>query len=185
MTSAFDDQPVLKGHGLTLRPLTAEDKVPLTKAASDPAIWAGHPATDRYKPDVFEPYFDMLMERGGTLVFREDDTDRVIGCSRYYTSPDRPGKIAIGFTFLTADHWGGKTNFILKRVMLGHAFRRFDEVWFDIAPTNIRSQKATAKLGAVAAYSATLDLSGTPLPWVCFCLSREVWQTHMNDQFDR
>ena len=181
----FDDQPTLQGDRLLLRPLLRSDKDALAKAASDPEIWAGHPATDRYKPGVFETYFDMLLERGGALTVRELESDRVIGCSRYYASPDRPGKIAIGFTFLTKDHWGGSTNFELKRLMLGHSFCSFDEVWFDIAPTNIRSQKATSKLGAVAAYGATLDLSGTPLPWVCFCLSREVWQKHMNDQFVR
>ncbi|MEM6577331.1 MAG: GNAT family N-acetyltransferase [Pseudomonadota bacterium] len=172
----FDDQPVLEGQGLTLRPLAPDDRHALSDAASDPKIWAGHPSTDRYKPEVFKLYMDMLLDRGGTLVIRETTTSRVIGCSRYYASPDRPGKIAIGFTFLTTDHWGGATNFTLKRLMLDHAFRSFDEVWFDIAPTNIRSQKATAKLGAVEIYRATLDLSGAALPWVCLCLTRDAWQ---------
>lgn len=184
MTSAsqFDDQPLLEGGGLTLRGLREEDRQSLGMAASDPVIWAGHPATDRYKPEVFAPYFEMLLDRGGTLVVRESETDRVIGCSRYYIAPDRPDKIAIGFTFLTTDHWGGRTNFTLKKLMLDHAFRSYDEVWFDIAPTNIRSQKATAKLGACKIYSTKLDLSGTPQPWLCFCLSRDAWQAHLSDR---
>ncbi|MEM6480482.1 MAG: GNAT family N-acetyltransferase [Pseudomonadota bacterium] len=178
----FDDQPVLTGRGLTLRPFVAGDKARLVAAASDPAIWAGHPATDRFKPDVFGAYADMLLERGGALVVQDPATRRIIGCSRYYTAPDRPDKIAIGFTFLTTDHWGGGTNFRLKHLMLEHAFGSFDEVWFDIAPANIRSQKATEKLGAKEAYRATLDLSGAALPWVCYCLSRRAWQSHLKDR---
>src|SRR3712207_9291002 len=72
--------------------------------------------------------------------------------------------------------WGGGVNFELKRLMLDHAFRTFPEVWLHIAPDNIRSQKATAKLGAEHAYDATLNLSGSPAPYMCFRLSRDAWE---------
>ncbi len=173
---SFNDQPALTGKTLTLRGLTAVDFEGLAKAASDPVTWAGHPATERYKPEVFRPYFDFLLEAGGTLLILDRKTGEAIGCSRYYTGPDAPEDIGIGFTFLSNTYWGGGTNFELKTLMLGHAFEHFERVWFHIAPTNIRSQKATAKLGAVFVDNAELELAGIPAPWTRFRLDREVWR---------
>ena len=89
-------------------------------AASFPKVWAGYPAKNRHEKKRFEPYFFFLLDSGSTL----------------------------GFTFLNHRSWGGNTNFDLKLLMLDHAFRHFAKVWFHIAPTNIPSRKATAKLGA-------------------------------------
>ena len=173
---AFDTQPQLSGETLTLRGLQAEDRDGLYAAAADPKTWAGHPASDRYKREVFDAYFDFLLQAGDVLVVADNASGRIIGCSRYYAAPDQPAAISIGFTFLDSRYWGGNTNFELKQLMLDHAFSRFSEVWFHIAPTNIRSQKATAKFGAQPVYQATLDLSGTPAAWMCFRLDRDVWQ---------
>lgn len=173
--TGFDDQPALQGGTIALRPLISADLEPLFAAASDPAIWAGHPAKDRHRREFFTPYFAMLLERGGALGVTDHRTGQMIGCSRYYTAPDQPGTISIGFTFLDTDYWGGETNFELKHLMLDHAFGWFDAVWLHIDPTNIRSQKATQKLGAVHDYDAILDLSGTAAPWQCYRLSRAAW----------
>ncbi len=175
MTPAFDMQPRLDGPRVCLRPLVTADRDALHAAASDPRTWAGHPARDRWQRAVFDPYFEFLLAAGGTLAIRETGTGRVIGCSRFYEAPDRPGEIAIGFTFLDRAFWGGGTNFEVKRLMLGHAFARFDTVWFHIAPTNIRSQTATGRLGAVHDHDADLALTGTPAATMCWRLDREAW----------
>ena len=172
----FNAQAMLGNDVLCLAPLQADDQNGLALAASDPAIWAGHPIKDRYRSDVFAGYFAYLLGTGTTLTVRETTTQRIIGCSRYYVSPDEPCSISIGFTFLTCDHWGGTSNREMKSLMLAHAFETFDAVWFHIDPTNLRSQKATQKLGAKFVRDATLDLSGTPLPWKCYRLSRDDWQ---------
>ncbi len=171
----FDAQPRLRSDTLLLRPLVAEDFEGLHAAASDPETWAGHPARDRHHEGVFRPYFDFLLEAGGTLVIEDIADGRIIGCSRYYTAPDMPGTISIGFTFLNHKYWGGVWNFEVKRLMLSHAFQSFDEVWFHIDPTNIRSQTATTRLGAVHGYDTGLDLSGVEAPWKCYCLTRAAW----------
>ena len=138
MTS-FDAQPTLTGETLVLSPLRAEDCPGLQAAAASPDLWAGHPAKDRWKPEVFL-------------------------------------SMSIGFTFLAQDYWGGSANFEMKRLMLDHAFGSFPEVWLHIAPTNIRSQKATAKLGAVHSHDAMLALTAAPATLtMCFRLSREGW----------
>lgn len=104
----------------------------------------------------------------GAVTLRKGD--EIIGCSRFYPVPDRPGAIGIGFTFITCQHWGGSANQAIKTLMTDHAFSHVPEVWFHIAPTNIRSQKATAKLGATFEYQATLDLGTGPTDWMCYRL---------------
>ena len=173
--SAFDPQPMLVGKSLLLRPLYFNDLPGLYEAASDPETWAGHPVKDRFKREIFEPYFHFLFDSGTTLAIVDRKKDRIIGCSRYYVVPDQPADIAIGFTFLEKGYWGGPTNAELKRLMLGHAFETYEVVWFHIDPTNIRSQRATAKLGARRIYDADLDLSGKPTRWMCFRLDQLDW----------
>ncbi|MBF9233370.1 GNAT family N-acetyltransferase [Microvirga alba] len=178
----FDPQPKLLSGSLELRPLRREDLDGLFAAAGHPQVWADHPAKNRYKRDVFERYFDFLLETGSTVVIIDRQSDKIIGCSRYYVAPDQPDSISIGFTFLNHAYWGGGTNFEIKRLMLDHAFQTFPEVWFHIAPTNIRSQKATAKLGAEHVYDATLNLSGTPAQGMCFRLSKVAWTRTLRDK---
>lgn len=171
----FDNQPELIGPNLRLRGLRESDRKALFHAASAPETWAGHPARDRYKPEVFNPYFDGLMAAGGTLVVIQRATDEIIGCSRFYVAADAPNDIAIGFTFVHHSHWGGRVNLAMKLLMLNHALETFERVWFHIDPSNIRSQKATAKLGAVARDDAELDLGAGLLVWKRFCLTKDAW----------
>ena len=170
----FDPQPTLSGQGITLRPMADEDRDDLADAASDPLIWAGHPVPDRCKRATFDPYFDTLLGMGSALVIL-DDTGAMIGCTAFYTDPKAPSRLSIGFTFLVRDHWGGATNRIIKTLTMGHIFNTATEAWYHIAPTNIRSQKATMKLGAVFTHEGALDLGGGPQPWRCYCLTLEAW----------
>lgn len=172
----FDPQPTLRGNAIVLRPLTAADLDPLHAVASDPQVWIGHPAKDRYKRAVFEPYFAMLLASGTTLACCLADGGRVIGCSRYYTAPGEADSISIGYTFLGRDWWGGETNFAMKSLMLPHAFATVDTVWLHIDPSNIRSQKATAKLGAVLAQEGPLTLGGKQGIWQTWRLDQPAWQ---------
>jgi len=171
----FDHQPTLTGAEFIMRPMAADDFEGLHKAASDPTTWAGHPNKDRYKSEVFRGYFDWLLAQRSTLVKYDKAADRLIGCSRYYTAPDMPDSISIGFTFVDCAYWGGAANFALKSLMLGHAFETFDDVWFHIDPSNIRSQKATAKLGAEFEYDAELALGPTAAPFKTYRLRKSVW----------
>ena len=173
---SFDDHPRLEDARLILRGITGQDSEDLYRAANAPEIWAGHPSKDRYKREVFDPYFDMLVREGGTLVVIDKTSAKIIGCSRYYVGPDAPEDISIGFTFLNNLYWGGTVNFHMKQLMLDHAFQTFDRVWFHIAPDNIRSQRATLKLGAEFVGEDEIDLSGNPAPWKRFRLDKVAWQ---------
>ena len=173
--SAFDRRPTLTANPIALAPLLREDFEPLAAAASDPLIWEVHPAGNRHERAVFASYFEVLVTRLDCLSIRING--EVAGCSAYYTAPDRPGTISIGYTFLARKFWGGDYNFLVKKLMVEHAFQHFPDVWFHINLTNIRSQKATQKLGAVLEYEANLDLSGSGNPddWKVYRLSSSAW----------
>ncbi|WP_300017728.1 GNAT family N-acetyltransferase [uncultured Roseobacter sp.] len=173
----FDPQPSLQAGDMTLRPIEENDRDGMTEAASDPLIWSGHPAHDRHDSAVFSAYFDMLLSSSAALTIR-DLAGRIIGCTVYYTDTNAPLRLSIGFTFLVRDHWGGITNRIVKRLTLAHLFETSTEAWFHIAPSNLRSQKATSRLGAVYTHEADIDLGSGSTRWCCYCLTREGWQTN-------
>lgn len=172
--SGFDPQPFLQGNGLTLHPIKEDDRDRLASAASDPLVWAGHPVSNRHEPAVFNPYFDMLLKTGSGLTIREKGGS-IIGCTVFYVDTNAPSRLSIGFTFLVREHWGGKTNRIVKRLTLGHLFSSASEAWFHIAPTNHRSQTATTRLGAVFTHDDDIDLGGGVQRWGCYCLTTENW----------
>lgn len=178
----FDFQPTLYGHQLEIEPLHADHFAALYKAASDPEVWAGHPATDRYKPEQFTPYFAGLLASGKALIFKDVNSKELVGTSSFYVPPDQPDGIAIGFTFLVKERWGGATNRQIKHLMLEHAFQKFRTVFFHIAPTNIRSQKATMKLGADYLYDAELKLSDKPALWKCYGIEKEKLSTLLDSK---
>lgn len=177
----FDWQPTLTGPTLTVRPLAGGDRAPLTAAAGDPAIWAGHPAKDRWRPEVFGPYFEFLLASGTAFAIAGRATGAIIGCTRFYPVPDDPASVAIGFTFLDRAHWGGATNFEVKRLMLAHAFAHFPTVWFHIDPDNLRSRTATARLGAAYDHDDVLLAGPAPAPIVCYRLDRAAWDGVIRD----
>jgi N-acetyltransferase len=143
----IDLQPTLKGELLDLRPLRREDFDDLFAVASDPLIWEQHPASDRYKKEVFEEFFREAMASGGALLATHSRTGRVIGSSRFYGYDREKNEIEIGWTFLARSHWSGTYNGEMKKLMLTHAFKFVNSVIFLIGPTNFRSRRAVEKIG--------------------------------------
>jgi N-acetyltransferase len=146
---AFDLQPNLKGDLIELRPLTLEDWGDLFAVASDPLIWEQHPESDRYKEDVFRIFFSDALESGGAFVIIDRKNQQIIGSTRFYGYDPEKSEIEIGWTFLARKYWGGRFNRELKQLMLDHAFKFVENVIFYVGENNIRSQKATEKIGAV------------------------------------
>ncbi|HEY3158403.1 MAG TPA: GNAT family N-acetyltransferase [Vicinamibacterales bacterium] len=146
---SFDLQPTLTGARLGLRPLRPEDFDELYAVACDPLIWEQHPASDRYKKDVFEGFFRDGLASGGAFVVVDRSTGLIIGSSRYHGLDEARSEIEIGWTFLARAYWGGSYNRELKELMLRHAFRFVDSVVFLVGPDNRRSQRAMEKVGGV------------------------------------
>ena len=145
----FELQPTLTGELLELRPLRPDDFDALYAVARDPLIWEQHPASDRWQHDVFTAFFQEALDSGGAFLVLDRRDGRVIGSSRYYGYDKAASEIEIGWTFLARSHWGGRYNAEMKRLMLEHAFRFVKHVVFLIGPTNLRSQRAIEKIGAV------------------------------------
>lgn len=175
MRPDFNPQPYLANAIITAQPLLETDRECLFKLASDPLVWAGHPAKARHERAVFDPYFDMLLASATTLAIRDQPNNQVVGCSRYYEAPDHRNSIAIGYTFLGRDWWGGPTNFEMKTLMFGHAFKVVNEIWLHIDPTNIRSQRATAKLGAEHVYDSDLNAPNSDRILQCWRITQSRW----------
>ena len=154
---SFDLQPILKGELLVLRPLRADDFHDLYAVACDPLIWEQHPASDRYKEEVFREFFREAMESGGALIAMDAKGGQVIGSSRFYGYDEAKSEIEIGWTFLARSRWGGVYNREMKGLMLQHAFRFVDRVVFLVGPQNLRSQRAMEKIGGVRAGSRFRD----------------------------
>lgn len=146
-TRPVDLQPTLAGDLVTLCPLRADDWDALYAVASDPAIWALHPAHDRHEEPVFRAFFDEALRSGGALVAIDPATGGVIGSSRYSLDRAEPGEVEIGWTFLARPHWGGAANRDMKRLMLSHAFTFADTAIFLVGETNWRSRRAMEKIG--------------------------------------
>ena len=146
---SFDLQPHLKGELLELRLLKPEDWDDLFVVASDPLIWEQHPESDRHKEDVFKIFFSEALESGGAFVIIDKKNEQIIGSTRFFGYDAEKSEIEIGWTFLARKYWGGRYNRELKQLMLDHAFKFVENVIFYVGANNIRSQKATEKIGAV------------------------------------
>jgi RimJ/RimL family protein N-acetyltransferase len=98
---------------------------------------------------VFREFFDGAIKSRSAFAVIDRRTGRVIGSSRYYDFDPEKREIAVGFTFLTREYWGGSFNRELKNLMLDHASRIVDVVVFHVGEGNARSRKAMEKIGGV------------------------------------
>ena len=171
----FNFQPTLTGETISLRALREDDFDDLYACASDKKIWEGHPSSNRYKYSEFTSYFKASIESQACVVIVDKQRNEIIGLSRYYQVNTIPDDISIGFTFLARNYWGGDTNRELKKLMIDYALQYFPAVWLHVGLTNIRSQKATLKIGARFIGEDTLEIGGSVGQWLCYRVTKESW----------
>jgi len=145
----FDFQPRLEGSLVALRPLATDDYEPLLRAASDPLIWEQLPGVERHRPQEFQEFFSESMALESALVIIERESGNIVGSSRYARYCENTSEVEIGWTFLSRECWGKGHNLESKLLMLEHAFRYVDSIFFVAALANKRSIRAIEKLGAV------------------------------------
>ncbi len=145
----FELQPVLNGEFIELRPLRSEDWDDLFAVASDPLIWEQHPENDRYTEDVFKIFFKDALDSGGAFAVIDTKSQQIIGSTRFHGYDPEKSEVEIGWTFLARKYWGGRYNRQMKQLLLAHAFQFVENVVFYVGGNNIRSQKATEKIGAI------------------------------------
>ena len=174
-TPIFDRQLILEDDLIKLIPLKEDDFEALYKVASDPLVWEQHPNKDRYRREVFENFFQGALDSKGAYLLTDKQNGVIIGSSRFYDT-DEPDSIAIGYTFIGRDYWGGRYNQAVKKLMIDHALAHFNAVIFHIGSQNIRSQKAIERLGARKIGEQEVAYYGEPAkPNYIYEISRADW----------
>lgn len=142
-------QPTLQNEKALLLPLQSSDYEALFAVAADPAIWVQHPKHDRWKADVFRPFFDDAIASNGAFKIIDKATGQVAGSTRFYSYHEAESIVFIGYTFYATKYWGTGFNPAVKQLMLDHAFQSVLKVGLHVGEHNIRSQIAVARLGAI------------------------------------
>ena len=170
----MDRQPILEGETLHLRPLRADDWAALFALASDPLIWAVHPAHDRWQEPVFRKFFADALACGGAAAVIDKASGALIGSSRWDRyDPGGGGAVEIGWTFLARSHWGGGFNRELKQLMLRHALGAVDRVVFRVGEANHRSRRAMEKIGGRLLPESTVEPTASgPMRHVVYEIDR-------------
>lgn len=160
----FPLQPTLQNELVTAIPLKPEHFDVLFAAASDPLIWEQHPNKNRYQLKDFSVYFEGGIKSGGAFLIKDSKSGEVIGSTRYcnLVQNEELNKIEIGYTFYKRSHWGTGHNHSLKHLMLQHAFKYVDSVWFVIGANNKRSQVSIERLGAEKIEEKMVEYYGEP-----------------------
>ena len=166
---------ILESDILKIVPLTEADFDTLFKVASDPLIWEQHPANDRYKLEVFKPYFAGAISGKSAFKIIDKSTNHIIGSTRYYDYKPENSSIAIGFTFLAKEYWGGTYNKSAKKLLIDYAFQFVDNIYFHIGVTNFRSQIAIKKVGAVKTNDINFENNGQSLPHFEYLIQKQNW----------
>jgi RimJ/RimL family protein N-acetyltransferase len=152
--------------------MTAADLEPLWQVSSDPLVWALHPEPSRAERGGFERFFASGLASGGALTVTDNASGQVIGSSRYYDWDPQRRQVAIGYTFLARAYWGGDANREMKRLMLDHAFKWADTVWFHVAASNLRSRRAMEKIGGHLAHEGQRPLQGKMIDFVYYRIDK-------------
>jgi RimJ/RimL family protein N-acetyltransferase len=176
MTSVHWQPDNLENEIVQLIPLSEADWEGLFAVASDPLIWAQHPSFDRYKRDVFRSFFDEAIQGASAFLIKEKATQAIIGSTRYYDYNQKEASIAIGYTFLAKQYWGGVYNKATKQLLLNYAFQYLDTVCFHIGGNNIRSQLATTKIGAIKTKEFTTELNGEKVLKFEYAIEKKNWK---------
>lgn len=155
---------------MTLRPLTEEDYSGLYEVASDPLLWEQHPHHNRHEQSEFRKFFADAMASNGALVAVEPESGDVIGSSRLFPYENEQARIEIGWSFLARSHWGGRFNGQMKALMIRHVLATFEEVFFRVGATNLRSQKAVEKLGVT---NLGTHINPQGVAWVHYSMDRD------------
>jgi RimJ/RimL family protein N-acetyltransferase len=170
-----DQQPELRSETLLLRPLRADDLEPLWAVARDPLLWEQHPDKTRSQRAGFERFFAAALESGSALALINCGTGQVIGSSRYYEWDPARREVAIGYTFLAREFWGGATNREMKRLMIEHAAPWADAIWFHVGKGNLRSRRAMEKIGGRAIFEAKRPQNGELIDFIYYRIDTGNW----------
>jgi len=106
------------------------------------------PNKRQIQKEVFQIFFDDAIRAQSSFVIIDKKTSEIIGTTRYYDYHPEKFSLAIGYTFIARQFWGGVYNLSSKKLLIDYAFQAVNSIFFHIGADNLRSQKAILKLGA-------------------------------------
>ncbi len=168
-------QPQLENNLVRIEPLQENDFDKLYEVASDPLIWVQHPAKDRYKKEVFQMFFDQAIKGKTAFTIIDKKTDQIVGSTRYYNVVEGTS-VAIGYTFLSRNYWGGQYNKACKNLLIELAFLSVDTIYLHIGSENLRSQIATQRNGAIKSNETVSEINGIKEIKYEYSIARKDWK---------
>ena len=151
----------LKGSYVTLHKFHKDYISEIYNIANDERIWRFNKPEDQPIKQFLLHYIEMLNTQIGAntqwpYVVIQNDSQAVIGSTRFYDISFSDKRIAIGFTWYHPSVWGTKVNPECKYLLLTHVFEtlKYNRVEFHIDSRNEHSINAVKKLGAQ--YEGTL-----------------------------
>lgn len=145
----------LDGKRVKLIPLELEHSIHLYECSRDPEIWANYPTHIRTLNEMEQFVQKALDGRDRKeqfpFVIYDKETNEIVGTTRYLWISEENNNLNIGSTWYSSKVWRTRVNTESKSLLLNYAFEnlRVNRVEIITTITNIRSQKAIERLGAV------------------------------------
>jgi Acetyltransferases, including N-acetylases of ribosomal proteins len=145
----------LEGNRVKLIPLETEHIAALYRCSRDPEIWEHYPIHIRTCEEMERFVHKALEGRSKKeqypfVVFDKEAND-IVGTTRYLRISEDNNNLNIGSTWYSPKVWRTRVNTESKYLMLRYAFEQLqvNRVEIVTTTTNIRSQQAIERLGAV------------------------------------
>jgi RimJ/RimL family protein N-acetyltransferase len=154
MNKRWIEPVTLTGSKVVLEPLALEHADGLREAIKDGELWklwfTSIPALE--KVDEYIKTALNMRENAGAMPFvvRDKESNKVIGCTRYYNVDEVNQRVEIGYTFYAESYQRTSVNTECKYLLLGHAFEKLDAIAVEFRTHwhNHKSRAAIARLGA-------------------------------------
>ncbi|CAM3109848.1 GNAT family protein [Paenibacillus sediminis] len=142
----------LVGARAKLVPMELKHAQGLFEAGNYPEIWEFTQGNIQTYDDAVL-YIEKALNSEVTLPFViiDQDSNRVVGSTRFYEISDQNRSLEIGSTWLTPNVWRTRINTECKYLLLEHCFETLGTIRVQIKTDlrNMRSQRAIERLGAV------------------------------------
>ncbi|MGH2507821.1 MAG: GNAT family N-acetyltransferase, partial [Ktedonobacteraceae bacterium] len=145
----------LVGKRAELVPLEVAHIPDLYTTGNNPEIWHHLPMTVNTLDDMSDVVYAFLedQQKGRSLPFTiiDQESNRVVGSTRFHNISHENWSIEIGKTWLSPTVWGTHLNTECKYLLMRHCFETLHTIRVQLKTDvrNIRSQRAIERIGGV------------------------------------
>lgn len=176
----------LKGDLVSLVPLRKEHADALVEASNDGKLWeiwyTGVPSKDSVDGFIDKALADQALDKSLPFLIIENETQRVLGSSRYLNAEKVHRRLEIGHTWYRKSAQRSGVNTECKLLLLSHAFEELGAlcVQFRTHWHNHASRNAIERLGAKqdgVLRNHLIDAAGASRDTVVFSILENEWST--------